>query len=75
MRRPLVIYDFATDPIWISLYVHEENLIFFSISVSVPGSVYVSVELTKQGGCIVGPVSYMCETWVTVYFVYKGGGG
>ncbi len=23
MRRPLVIYDFATDPIWISLYLRK----------------------------------------------------
>ncbi len=32
-RRPLVIYDFATAPLWISLYVYEENLIFFFISI------------------------------------------
>jgi hypothetical protein len=33
MRRPLVIYDFATAPLRISLYVYEENLISFYISV------------------------------------------
>ncbi len=33
MRRPLVIYDFATAPFWISLYIYEENLIFFFINV------------------------------------------
>ncbi len=32
MRRPLVIYDFATRLFLISLYVYEENLIFFFIS-------------------------------------------
>ncbi len=26
------MYDFATDPIWISLYVYEENFVFFIIS-------------------------------------------
>jgi hypothetical protein len=25
MRRPLVIYDFATDPFWISWYMREKN--------------------------------------------------
>ncbi len=35
MRRPLVIYDFATDPFWISLY--EENFIFFFVSVAFDG--------------------------------------
>jgi hypothetical protein len=34
MRRPLVIYDFATAPLWISLYMYEENSIFFFISVA-----------------------------------------
>ncbi len=28
MRRPLVIYEFATDPFWISLYLRE---IWFSL--------------------------------------------
>ncbi len=32
MRRPLVIFDFATAPLWISLNMRE-NLIFFFISV------------------------------------------
>ncbi len=27
------MYDFAPDPIWFSLYVYEENFVFFSISV------------------------------------------
>jgi hypothetical protein len=27
-------YDFATDPLWISLYMYEEKCIFFFISVS-----------------------------------------
>jgi hypothetical protein len=31
MRRPLVIYDFATAPLWISLY--EKNFVFFFVSV------------------------------------------
>jgi hypothetical protein len=29
MRRPAVIYEFATAPFWISIYRYEENLIFF----------------------------------------------
>jgi hypothetical protein len=33
MRRQLVIYDFATAPFKISLYIYEENLIFFFIRV------------------------------------------
>ncbi len=34
MSGPLVtyVYDFETAPFWISLYVYEENLIFFFIS-------------------------------------------
>jgi len=32
MRRSLVMYDFATAPFWISLYIYEESLIFFFIS-------------------------------------------
>ncbi len=32
MRRPLVIYDFATAPFWISLN-NKENFVFFFISV------------------------------------------
>jgi hypothetical protein len=32
MRRPLVIYDFATDPFSLNFLIHEENLIFFFIS-------------------------------------------
>ncbi len=30
VRKPFLIYDFATAPLWISLYsVYEENLIYF----------------------------------------------
>ncbi len=29
IRKPFLIYDFATAPFWISLYIYEENLIFF----------------------------------------------
>ncbi len=30
MRRPLVIiYDLATDPVWISFYIEEKFLFFF----------------------------------------------
>jgi hypothetical protein len=29
MRRPLVIYDFATAPIWISLYMRKKLLLFY----------------------------------------------
>jgi hypothetical protein len=34
IRKPFLIYDFATDPIWISFYVYEENYLFFFISAS-----------------------------------------
>ncbi len=33
IRKPFLIYAFATAPLWISLYIYEENLIFFFISV------------------------------------------
>jgi hypothetical protein len=29
IRRPLVIYNFAPDPFWISLYLHRENFLSF----------------------------------------------
>ncbi len=29
IRKPFLIYDFATASLWISLYMCEENLIFF----------------------------------------------
>jgi hypothetical protein len=32
MRRPLVIYDFATAPFWISLYVRKILLSFLSVT-------------------------------------------
>ncbi len=32
IRNPFLIYDFAPDPIWISLYTYEENFVFFFIS-------------------------------------------
>ncbi len=31
-RKPFLIYDFATAPLWISLYIYEENFILFFIS-------------------------------------------
>jgi hypothetical protein len=31
IRKPFIIYDFATDPIWI-FFIYEENLVFFFIS-------------------------------------------
>ncbi len=37
IRKPFLIYDFATAPLRISLYVYEENLIFFFISVQASG--------------------------------------
>ncbi len=33
-RKPFLIYDFAPDPVWISLYTDEENFILFFISVA-----------------------------------------
>ncbi len=39
LRRPFLKYDFATAPFWISLYVYEENLIFFFISVATASEV------------------------------------
>jgi hypothetical protein len=35
MRRPLVIYDFATAP-FLNFLIYEENLIFFFISAVLP---------------------------------------
>ncbi len=34
IRKPFLIYDFATAPLWISLYVYEENFINFIFFVS-----------------------------------------
>ncbi len=48
MRRPFVIYGFATAPFWISLYVRE-NSIFFFIRVT-PGTVSVSSSVCLIGG-------------------------
>ncbi len=39
--KPFPIYDFATDPIWISLYVYEENFVFFFISAVFVGNQYL----------------------------------
>jgi hypothetical protein len=52
MRRPLVIYDFATAPLWISL-LDEENLNFFFISA--PASNFFSLHgagMTLQNAAI-----------------------
>ncbi len=34
MRRPLVLYNYAPDPIPLNFLIYEENFIFFFISVS-----------------------------------------
>jgi hypothetical protein len=39
MRRPLVIYDFATAP-FLNFLVYEENLIFIFISVKVVSKMF-----------------------------------
>jgi hypothetical protein len=36
IRTPFLTYDFATAPFWISLYMYEENLIFFFYQCTVP---------------------------------------
>jgi hypothetical protein len=35
MRRPLIIYDFATAP-FLNFLIYEENLVFFFISAGTP---------------------------------------
>ncbi len=53
LRRQLVVYDFATAPFWLSLYIYEENLIFFFISVRVHYSTYGMefMQFQKSGRC------------------------
>ena len=44
MRRPLVIYDFATAPLWISLYMRK---IWFFLSVYSVSSLYIYYSMEK----------------------------
>ncbi len=46
IRKPFLIYNFAIDPIWISLYMRK---IVFSLFISVPDDVGMTVALSEQG--------------------------
>jgi hypothetical protein len=46
-RKPFLIYDFATAPLWISWYKYEENLIFFFISVETNAATWLITKYTE----------------------------
>ncbi len=48
-RKPFLIYDFATDPIWIFLY--EENFFFF----------FISVPLAANTGSMLDAIIYLTQ--------------
>ncbi len=66
IRKPFLIYDFSTAPLWI-FFIYEENLIFFSFSVAYPSkwerrrqrSVMKRMEATQMAriSCLLFPAS------------------
>jgi hypothetical protein len=66
MRRPLVIYDFATAPLWISLYMRKT---WFSFLLVFPGPVVIKKD--DEPLCPVWQSPLSKYRWFSVYSMNK----
>jgi hypothetical protein len=57
MRRPLVIYDFATAPFWISFYMRKFDFLFYQCIITCNCAVTLLVHLMW------GPVQYTLDVY------------
>ncbi len=64
MRRPLAIYDFATDPFWISLY-----MMFFFISESCLAAAFPYVSI--YAGAVIFPEKFLTGTDSESFYIYE----